>query len=78
MDSAIGAVVFCAMVAAFSLLIIGLGKILPSSRDDTDPPDGVSGMSLHTDHKTGCQYVAKGGITPRLDGSGKHVGCKGQ
>ena len=46
---------------------------------DMDSTDGSerSGLALHTDAKTGCQYLstAQGGITPRLDSNGKHV-CK--
>lgn len=47
-------------------------------KDDTDPPEGRSGLALHTDALTGCQYLAKpfGGITPRVDGKGRHLGCK--
>lgn len=47
-------------------------------KDDTDPPDGRSGLRLMTDARTGCQYLAMplGGITPRRDGEGKHVGCR--
>ncbi len=34
-----------------------------------------SGLSLYTDHKTGCQYFGKvfGPPTPRLDSMGKQV-----
>jgi hypothetical protein len=37
-----------------------------------------SGMSLHTDHETGCQYLSAllGGITPRLAPDGSHMGCR--
>jgi hypothetical protein len=52
------------------------------AKDDTDPP-GIgerSGMTLHTDAKTGCQYVGTPGflgigatITPRLDAQGKQL-----
>lgn len=47
-------------------------------RDDSDPPDGNSGMKPRTDHRTGCQYLTTsyGGITPRLDHNGKHI-CEG-
>lgn len=60
----------------FAALIVGLSSCQP--KDDTDPHDGRSGMSLHTDHLTGCQYLSKpfGGITPRVDGEGRHVGCR--
>lgn len=50
-----------------------------SPRDDTDPTGWRrSGMTLFTDNMTGCQYLGRpfGGITPRLDGAGRHVGCK--
>lgn len=47
------------------------------ARDDSDPPDGHSGMTIYTDHLTGCQYLKKGGssLTPRLDRDGKQI-CK--
>lgn len=47
--------------------------------DSTDPPNGRSGLILYTDHLTGCQYLARpiaGSMTPRMDGRGRHVGCK--
>lgn len=46
-------------------------------RDDTDGIDR-SNMMLHTDHKTGCQYLSavNGGLTPRLGPDGKHLGCR--
>lgn len=47
--------------------------------DSTDPPNGRSGLILYTDNLTGCQYLARplfGALTPRLDGRGRHVGCK--
>jgi hypothetical protein len=55
------------------VIYFGIDKLNP--KDDTDPPDGRSGMSLHTDALTGCQYLAVpfSGMTPRLDGSGRHV-----
>ena len=47
---------------------------------DADSTDGdtPSGMGLHTDAQTGCQYLstASGGIISRTDNQGKHVGCK--
>lgn len=59
------------------LTLVVLGMCSP--RDDTDEPGGErSGMSLHTDAMTGCQYlsVTLGGLTPRVDRAGRHVGCK--
>jgi hypothetical protein len=63
-------------VSLWLLLVAWL--IWPPVHDDTDPPDGRSGMKLYTDHKTGCQYLSAplSSITPRLDGEGRHVGCK--
>lgn len=45
------------------------------SRDDTDSPSARSNMRLHTDHRTGLQYLSApgGGLTPRLDAAGKHM-----
>jgi len=65
-------------------VLIGLGGLLlvlafPPSRDTTDPPEGRSGLVLFTDAETGCQYLSGGrrsGVTPRVDGAGRHVGCK--
>lgn len=46
-------------------------------RDDSDPPGKRSGMVIHKDHLTGCEYLRHGGfsstITPRMDASGKQV-----
>ncbi len=43
------------------------------NRDDTDG-EKRSNMQLHTDHKTGCQYLSVngGGLTPRLNADGSH------
>lgn len=64
---------------ALWLFLMGLSYIFVP-RDDTDPPDGRSGLSLHTDHLTGCQYVGKGfgNITPRLDADGQPICGKKQ
>ena len=37
--------------------------------------DRRSGLALHTDHLTGCQYLTArgGGITPRLDVEGNQI-----
>lgn len=47
-------------------------------RDDTDGRER-SGLKLHTDHGTGCQYLSTpgGGITPRMSADGTtHHGCR--
>ncbi len=68
---------FWAMVGYFVVVLIGKS---PMARDDTDPGEwgARSGMMPRTDSLTGCQYleVASGGLTPRLDGAGKQIGCR--
>lgn len=63
-----------------AVLALGLQAVLNAIAarplDDTDSPAGQrSNMELLTDHGTGCQYlrVMGGGVTPRLDASGKHI-----
>ena len=52
----------------------------PIGRDDSDEKgwfSARSGVVPVTDNVTGCQYLRAGdGITPRLNGSGRQVGCK--
>lgn len=57
-------------VVSFSLLS---SHLMP--RDSTDTATERSGMTLHTDALTGCQYlsVPGAGITPRLDSDGLPV-----
>ena len=54
--------------------------ITPLGRDDSDPGrwGARSNLAPRTDSLTGCQYLetARGGLTPRLDRDGKHVGCR--
>lgn len=57
-------------IAAYS---IGYGL------DSTDVnPFNRSGMSLHVDNMTGCEYLgaAKGGLIPRVNANGMHMGCR--
>lgn len=66
------------IIIALLALILLIGTFSAwRPKDTTDPPDGRSGMGLHTDHETGCQYLShpRGGLTPRLDSTGKHI-CK--
>lgn len=53
-------------------------SLLPLGRDSTDGPwPHRSGVDVVTDAATGCQYLrtSGGGITPRVDGHGKQLGC---
>lgn len=48
--------------------------ILLAPYDDSDTADARSGLSIHRDALTGCEYLSRwGSLTPRLDRSGKHV-----
>src|SRR5574343_266059 len=64
-----GAVVFWAAAAL---------DLTPLGRDDSDPGawGPRSGVSVRTDALTGCQYLegGRGGLIPRVDGAGRHVG----
>jgi hypothetical protein len=64
------------LVAVLALLVLCAGC---SMKDDTDPPNGISGMGLHTDYATGCQYLSRDrSLTPRIAADGhSHMGCKG-
>lgn len=60
-------------------LVVMVGKS-PMGRDDSDPGQWGqrSGLMPRTDSRTGCQYLegTRGGLTPRLDHNGRHVGCR--
>lgn len=72
-------------VAAGVTAFIGFGAIVtmpihyffPPPMDATDHPGTKerSGLKLHIDYGTGCQYLvtADGGITPRLEEDGKQM-----
>ena len=67
------------LIAAVAYLLLRAAGSFFAPYDDTDPPGGRSGLVLYTDHLTGCQYLARpfsGALTPRLDGRGRHLGCK--
>lgn len=65
------------MVAAGASYL--LSRYTDIGRDDSDPPAGRSDMKIMTDHATGCQYLmgSRGGLTPRLDETEKHMCKKG-
>ena len=42
-------------------------------RDDSDGPTENSHMNVFTDHRTGCQYLYRGSLTPRMDSNGKQI-----
>ena len=65
--------------AVLMALLYGLilyGALQPyEPRDDSDGPSEPSHMEVFTDHLTGCQYLYRATLTPRMDRTGKQV-CK--
>lgn len=49
----------------------------PFGKDDSDSKDSRSGMHVHIDHATQCEYLStpSGGITPRMTVRGQQRGC---
>ena len=67
-----------AWLAGIFIVVSTLVVLLPLGRDNTDPGwPGRSGMRLHIDAATGCEYLSNpgGGITPRVNSKGSHMGC---
>jgi hypothetical protein len=65
--------VFTGFMIVFWILI-ALQLTAPfEPKDDSDFPDHSSGMNVLTDHLTGCQYLSRGSITPRMDATGKQI-----
>lgn len=68
-------VIFLVLMA----VLLALDSCRPYDSTDDRAEGERSGLSLYTDHLTGCQYLEGGmfgGLTPRRDGQGNHVGCK--
>lgn len=61
--------VWVLLQAGYAALSIGL--------DDSDSNDMRSGMKVHVDHATHCEYLSSpsGGITPRMTVRGQQRGC---
>lgn len=65
------------VLALVTVMVFGLSvvsKWQPTDSTDFSTSDR-SGLKLHTDAMTGCQYLSTsgGGITPRLDRNGHQV-----
>lgn len=74
----VGRIMQWALLTFFAMQIVGWS---PAWRDDTDEPGWFgqrSGVVLVVDHATGCHYLQPrwGGVIPRFNGHGDHVGCK--
>lgn len=67
------------MYVALVIIMVGVLSVIfinnhVAPYDDSDPPNGRSGMDVLTDHLTGCQYLyRRGAITPRMDRDGKQI-----
>ena len=72
-----GGFITTAAVLISIVIVVGLWAHHQPPRDDSDPIDGRSNMSVLTDALTGCQYLttSRGGITPRWTRDGEQV-CK--
>lgn len=65
----------------FALLGMLFLLLSPFARDDSDAGGGWgdkrSGMGVHVDALTGCQYLSRSNVlTPRLDATGKQICTK--
>ena len=61
----------------YAVSYVSFSFLLPTDDSDIDKWNR-SGMNISIDAKTGCEYFTKGfgGITPRLNADGSHMGCK--
>lgn len=60
-------------VALFLIITLTVGSYF-APKDDTDPKDGRSGLTVYTDNLTGVQYVgAERGLAVRVDTNGNPV-----
>lgn len=67
----------------YAVIVVVLGfavSVSPFGRDNSDPGQwgARSQLAPRTDALTGCQYLETrgGGLAPRVDSEGRHVGCK--
>jgi hypothetical protein len=67
----------CIGAALIALILLTISVVRKTPRDDSDPPGGMSGLTVYTDAFTGCQYLSRpsGNLTPRLYSDGVQV-CK--
>lgn len=63
--------VFAALLA---LACVAIGSVMFPMKDNSDSQYERSGMNIHTDALTGCQYLSRGSsITPRMGADGKQI-----
>lgn len=63
------------LLTAVAFGVISTVMLLPYFFDSSDSWPRRSGLGISVDALTGCQYLLspKGGVTPRVDASGKHL-----
>ena len=61
----------------YLIIMVLLGLVGCTDRDDTDPIDGGerSNLKIRVDYRTHCQYLVSdhGGITPRMNKDGTQI-----
>lgn len=60
------------IVLFLALEFFGLAYFL-APMDSTDSPEKRSGLSIKIDNMTGCHYLYRGSLTPRMDETGKQI-----
>lgn len=63
------------LLLVYTIIFLFVGGIERPTDDSDKDADNRSNLIVHTDYKTGVQYLSTrgGGITPRLDKDGKLV-----
>lgn len=61
---------------SFNLLVLLIVfSIFSNDKNNSDPLDGRSGLTVYTDNLTGCQYLGRtyGSLVPRMNENGEQV-----
>lgn len=69
-DAVGGMVVIVLILFSAGALVVALGYLLPSVGNSRN------GATIYVDSATGCEYLSRRGLTPRVDGHGRHMGCR--
>lgn len=65
-------ILLCAAIFCLTFYQMGLPY---EPKDDSDGLHENSHMEVYTDHLTGCQYLYRWSLTPRMGADGKQI-CK--
>lgn len=63
------------ILLGFVTFVISVSSMMGSGMDNSDAsPMNRSGLKLHTDNLTGCQYFSRdGALIQRVDRDGRHI-----